>query len=71
MARIYYVDTAIPADGKRRKEKAHAVFDGSRVFRVRGLTELEDASEIYIDALFPQIYEELMELIEGASRYSY
>jgi hypothetical protein len=66
---IYFVDTAIPADRKRRRrDKAHAVFDGSRVFRVRRLTELEDASEVYIDTIFPQIYEELMKLIEGGVR---
>jgi len=65
MARVYYVDVAIPADRKKRgKHKMHAVFDGSRVFRVKKLTELEDAAEVYIDAMFPQIYEELMELIE-------
>jgi hypothetical protein len=63
--RIYFVDTAIPADRKRRRrDKAHVVFDGSRVFRVRRLTELKDASEVYIDAIFPQIYEELI----GADR---
>jgi hypothetical protein len=28
------------------------VFDGSRVFRVGRLTELEDAGEVYIDAIF-------------------
>jgi len=44
------------------------VFDGSRVFRVRRLMELKDASEVYIDAIFPQIYEELMKLIEGGVR---
>jgi len=65
MVKVYYVDVAVPADRKKRKRhKTHAVFDGVRVFRVKKLTELEDASEIYIDALFPQIYEELMELIE-------
>jgi hypothetical protein len=63
--KIYFVDVAIPADRKRRRKyKMHAVFDGSRVFRVGRLTELEDAGEVYIDAMFPQIYEELMELIE-------
>ena len=65
MVKVYYVDVAVPADRKKRKRhKTHAVFDEVRVFRVKKLTELEDASEIYIDALFPQIYEELMELIE-------
>jgi hypothetical protein len=63
MARVYYVDVAVPADKKRGREKIHAVFDGSRVFRVKKLTELDDAGEIYIDAMFPQIYGELVELI--------
>jgi len=64
MARVYYVDVAVPADKKKRgKHKIHAVFDGSRVFRVKKLTELDDAGEIYIDAMFPQIYGELVELI--------
>jgi len=66
--RIYFVDTAIPADKKKKEKKerrkTHAVFDGGRVFRVGRLTELEDAGEVYIDAMFPQIYEELLELIE-------
>jgi hypothetical protein len=67
--RIYFVDAAIPADKKkRRKSKSHMVFDGSRVFRVGRLTELEDAGEVYIDAIFPQIYEELMKLIKGGVR---
>jgi len=62
---VYFVDVAIPADRKRRRRgKVHAVFDGDRVFRVRKLTELEDAAEVFIDMMFPQTYEELLELIE-------
>jgi hypothetical protein len=63
---VYFVDVAIPADRKRRRrrDKVHAVFDGDRVFRVRKLTELEDAAEVFIDMMFPQTYEELLELIE-------
>jgi len=69
--RIYFVDVAIPADKKkRRRDKMHEVFDGSRVFRVRRLTELEDADEVYIDAIFPLLYEELMELIERGVKVS-
>ena len=65
MARIYYVDVAIPADRKKRgKHKTHVVFDGDKVFRVKRLTELEDAGEVFIDAMFPEIYGELIELIE-------
>jgi len=69
MAKIYYVDTAIPADRKkRRKHKTHVVFDGSKVFRVGKLTELEDAGEIYVDALFPELYEEVLELLRGRTK---
>jgi len=59
MARIYYVDVTIPSDRK----KIHAVFDGGRVFSVGRLSELEDASEVFIDALFPEPYEEVLELL--------
>jgi hypothetical protein len=63
--RIYFVDVAIPADRKRRRRgKTHIVFDGGKIFRVRKLTELEDAVEVYVDSIFPQIHEELIELIE-------
>jgi hypothetical protein len=41
MSKVIFVNVAIPADKKkRRKEKVHAAFDGSRVFRVKRLTEL-------------------------------
>jgi hypothetical protein len=68
---IYFVDTAIPSDEKkRRKEKVHVAFDGNRVFRVKKLTELDDAGEIYVDALFPKLYEEVLELLRrGAKVY--
>jgi len=57
MARVYYVDVAIPSDRKKRgKHKTHVVFDGDKVFRVKRLTELEDAGEVFIDAMFPEIY---------------
>jgi len=69
MARVYYVDVTVPADKKKRgKHKMHAVFDGGRVFRVKKLRELEDASEIYVDALFPQIYDEVLELLRKGVR---
>ena len=69
MARVYYVDVTVPADKKKRgKHKMHAVFDGGRVFRVKKLTELEDASEIYVDTLFPQVYDEVLELLRRGVR---
>jgi hypothetical protein len=69
--RIYFVDTAIPADRKKRgREKVHVTFDGSRVFRVKRLTELGDAGEIFIDSLFPELYDEVLELLRrGAKVY--
>jgi len=64
MARVYYVDTAIPSDRKKRKKhKTHVVFDGDRTFKVNRLTELEDAGEVFIDTLFPEIYDEVVELL--------
>ena len=69
MARIYHVDTAVPSDRKkRRKHKTHVVFDGSRVFRVERLTELGDAAEVYIDAMFPELYDEVLELLRNGVR---
>ena len=69
MARVYYVDVAVSADKKKRgRNKMHAVFDGGRVFRVKKLTELEDASEIYVDTLFPQVYDEVLELLRRGVR---
>jgi len=60
MARVYYVDVAIPADRKgRRKEKTHVAFEGDKIFRVGRLSGLEDAGEIYIDVVFPELYYEV------------
>jgi hypothetical protein len=64
--KTYFVDVAIPADKKKsRKGKVHTAFDGSRVFRIKKLTKLKDAAEVYVDAIFPQLYKELLELVEG------
>jgi hypothetical protein len=65
----YYVDVAIPNDKKKkRKEKAHAAFDGNRVFRVKRLTKLEDAGEVFIDSLFPELYDDFLELLRKNDR---
>jgi CRISPR/Cas system endoribonuclease Cas6 (RAMP superfamily) len=69
MSRVVFVDTAIPADKKKmKKHKTHVVFDGNRVFRVKKLTELEDAGEIFIDALFPELYNEVLEVLKKGAR---
>jgi hypothetical protein len=45
-------------------EEAHIVFDGERIFEVDKLTKLKDVDEVYIDTLFPEIYEEVLELLK-------
>jgi hypothetical protein len=66
---VYYIDTAIPGDKKEgRKRKTHVAFDGSRVFRVKMLTELEDAGEVFIDALFPELCGDVLELLKRGVR---
>jgi len=68
MARTVYVDTSRTAsrtaDGKRKKRKPHYVYDGEKVFEVNKLTKLKDVDEVYIDVLFPEIYEEVLELLK-------
>ena len=39
-----------------------------KTFKVRKLTELNDACEIYIDAIFPQVYAEVLELLEKGTK---
>jgi hypothetical protein len=70
--RIYFVDVAIPADRKKRgRGKVHVVFDGDKVFRVKRLTELGDAGEIFIDSLFPELYDEVLELLRRGLKCIY
>ncbi|MEN2974982.1 MAG: hypothetical protein ABDH32_05315 [Candidatus Caldarchaeales archaeon] len=63
--KIYYVDVANSLDSKKNKSKMHVVFDGERCFKVKKLTELRDAEEIYIDVLFSSIYSEIYELLKN------
>jgi len=69
MAKAVYVDTSPTAsrtatDDKRKKRKPHYVFDGERIFEVYKLTKLKDVDEVFIDVLFPEIYEEVLELLK-------
>jgi hypothetical protein len=63
MSRVYYVDTSRTTNGKRRR-KLHCVYDGQKIIKIRKLTKLRNADEIYIDSLFPEIYDEISELLE-------
>ncbi|MEM2069755.1 MAG: hypothetical protein QXY32_08545, partial [Nitrososphaerota archaeon] len=65
---VYYVDVANSLDSKKRSRKVHTVFDGERCFKVEKLTELKDATEIYIDVLLPSNYDEVYELISDGKK---
>jgi len=51
------------ANGSKRRSKPHVAYDGEKLIRIRSLLELADAEEIYIDSLFPEIYEDLLTLL--------
>jgi len=72
MARTVYVDTSRTAsrtaDGKRKKRRPHYVYDGEKVFEVDKLTKLKNVEEVFIDTLFPEIYEEVLELLNRGVR---
>jgi hypothetical protein len=67
MSRVYYVDTSRTAYGKRRR-KLHYVYDGQKIIKVRKLTRLKDASEIFIDSLFPEIYADILWLLKDGTK---
>jgi len=64
MARAVYVDTSPTAINGKSKKKPHYVYDGEKVFEVNKLTNLKDVDEVHIDTLFPEIYEEVLELLK-------
>jgi hypothetical protein len=64
MAKIVYVDVSRTAINGKRKQKLHYVYDGQKVIKVRRLMKLRNADEIYIDSLFPEIYNEILELLK-------
>jgi len=61
MGKRYYVDVAIP---NSRRKKKHAVYDGEKVFKIDDLRKLPDAEEVYLDGLFPRIFDEVKGLLE-------
>ena len=64
MARTVYVDTSPTAINGKRKRKPHYVYDGEKIFEVNKLTKLKGIDEVFIDTLFPEIYEEILELLK-------
>jgi len=62
--KIYYVDVSRTAVNGKRRQKLHYAFDGQKILKIRRLTRLRDASEVFIDSLFPEIYNEVLELLK-------
>jgi hypothetical protein len=62
--KIYYVDVSRTAVNGKRRQKLHYAFDGQKIIKIRRLTRLRDASEVFIDSLFPEIYNEVLELLK-------
>ncbi|MCL7397361.1 MAG: hypothetical protein LZ167_08120 [Thaumarchaeota archaeon] len=63
MAEVYYVDVSRTAVNGKGRQKLHYAFDGEKILKIRRLTKLKDASEIFIDSLFPENYNEILELL--------
>jgi hypothetical protein len=64
MAEVYYVDVSRTAVNGKRRQKLHYAFDGEKIIKIRRLTRLKDASEVFIDSLFPENYNEILELLK-------
>jgi hypothetical protein len=64
MAEVYYVDVSRTAVNGKRRQKLHYAFDGEKILKVRRLTKLKDASEVFIDSLFPEIYADILWLLK-------
>jgi len=62
MSRVVFVDTSrTTKDGRRRP---HACYDGKKVFEVYDPTKLKNYDEVFVDTLFPELYDEAAELLE-------
>jgi hypothetical protein len=64
MTKIYYIDVSRTAINGKRRQKLHHAYDGEKIIKIRKLTRLRNANEIYIDTLFPEVYNEILELLK-------
>jgi hypothetical protein len=64
MAKMCYVDISRTAVNGKGRQKLHCVYDGQKIIKIRKLTKLRNADEIYIDSLFPENYDEIQELLK-------
>jgi hypothetical protein len=68
MARVYYIDVSRTAINGKQRQKLHCVYDGRKIIKIRRLTKLRNADEIYIDSLFPENYNEILELLKKSTK---
>jgi len=64
MSRAVHVDTSRTATNGKKKRKPHVVYDGKKIYKVNKLASVRNIDEVYIDSLFPEIYEEVLELLK-------
>ena len=62
MSKVIFVDTSRTARGGKRR-RPHICYDDERTFEVYKLTKLKKYNEIFIDALFPETYNEILKLL--------
>jgi hypothetical protein len=64
MTKIYYIDVSRTAANGKGRQKLHYAFNGQKIIKIRKLTRLRNADEIYVDSLFPENYDEILELLK-------
>jgi hypothetical protein len=64
IAKTVYVDTSPTATNSKERQKPHAVYDGEKTFKVSRLTKLKNIDELFIDTLFPDVYDDVLRLLK-------
>lgn len=62
-----WVDTSMGAKNKKWS-KPHVAYDGEKIIQLKRLTKLTRYDEVFIDAAFPEIYNDLIELLSKGVR---
>ena len=65
MARTVYVVVSKDAINCKRSRECYVVYDGVRIFKIGKLTELKNVDEVFMDAIYPSIYTEVLELLRS------
>jgi hypothetical protein len=64
IAKTVYVDTSPTATNSKERQKPHAVYEGEKTFKVSRLTKLKNIDELFIDTLFPDVYDDVLRLLK-------